>query len=96
MSPVTTPRFARRGATLTDAFGTTNAAVVKPQAFCDAVDQAGTGIRDASARLVCYKIRDGAAQPGLLPRDAIVANELGTETLTAVKATMLCLPAMEQ
>ena len=91
-----TPRFARRDATLTDAFGTTNAAVVKPQAFCDAVDQAGTGIRDASARLVCYKIRDGAAQPGLLPRDAIVANELGAETLNAVKATMLCLPATQQ
>jgi hypothetical protein len=90
------PRFTKRNVQLADVFETKNTSVVKTQAFCDAVDQAGAGTRDATARLVCYKIRDVAGQTKFAPRDAAVANELGTQTLTAFKAGMLCVPAAQQ
>jgi hypothetical protein len=90
------PRFTKRSVTLADTFESKTTTVVKPQAFCDAVDQAGAGTRDASARLVCYKIRDAAGQTKFAPRDATVANELGTQTLSAFKAAMLCVPAAQQ
>ena len=65
-------------------------------AFVSSSPDSGGGIRDATARLVCYKIREAAAQTPLVPRDVAVANELGSATLTAVKASTLCVPAEQQ
>ena len=90
------PRFTKRIATLADVFETKVTTVVKPQVFCDAVDKNGEGVRDANARLVCYKIRNAAGQTKFVPRDASVANQFGTETVTALKTGMLCVPAAQQ
>ncbi len=91
-----TPPFGKRTVTLADVFETKTTTVMKPQLVCDAVDENGTGVRDATARLVCHKIRDAAGQTRFAPHDATVANELGSATLTAIKASSLCVPAVQQ
>ncbi|TMA92100.1 MAG: penicillin acylase family protein [Deltaproteobacteria bacterium] len=91
-----TPPFGKRTVTLADVFETKTTTVMKPQLVCDAVDENGTGVRDATARLVCHKIRDAAGQTRFAPHDATVANELGSATLTAIKASSLCVPAAQQ
>ena len=57
--------------TLSDEFGSTSTAVVKPTAFCNPVNKNNEGIKDATVHLVCYKLRARAlaSRPRLLLLD---------------------------
>jgi acyl-homoserine lactone acylase PvdQ len=84
------PKFGPRTMTLADAFGTTSVTVRKPQTICDAASQDGAPIQDPNAALVCYRTKDAGR---FTARDVAVANGFGTETLTAVKPSGLCVPS---
>jgi acyl-homoserine lactone acylase PvdQ len=87
------PRFARRTTRLADQFETKQALVVRPESVCTAADKNGTGVRDARAALTCYRIKDALGQPRFTPRGAATVNQLGSETLTAVRSRTLCVPS---
>jgi len=84
------PKFGQRFMTLADAFGTSTVTVKKPQTLCDATGVDGAPIQDPNAALVCYRTKDPVR---FTPRDVAVTNAFGAETLTAVKATSVCVPS---
>jgi penicillin amidase len=85
------PRFVARTVTLADEFETKTTLVRKPDAVCTPVDADGIGVRNPTSALVCYRLKDGAGQPRFAARDVSVANELGTETVGALKSrTRVC------
>ena len=84
------PNFGPRVMTLADAFGTKTVTVKKPQTVCDAVGVDGAPIQDPTAALVCYRTKDPVR---FTPRDIAVTNAFGSETLTAIKATSVCIPS---
>lgn len=74
-----------------DAAKTTS--VLKPSTVCIPADQDGAGILDETASLECYKIKDAAGQPKFAAVDVDTESLFGTETLTAKKASLLCVPS---
>ena len=87
---VGTSGFTRRSVTLVDQFGTTLSVVVKPDALCNAVDKNGEGIRDATAHLECYVIKQAGGAP---PRLAVISNQFGSATSLIKGPRRLCVPS---
>ncbi len=84
------PSFARQGLAVSDQWVSTTTSVLKPTAFCNAVNKNNEGVIDPTAHLACYKMKD----PGhLVPRNAVVDNQFGEETLAAIAARTICVPA---
>ena len=88
-------RFDPRHVVLTDQFNTQRVNVVRPEAFCNPVDKAGSGINDPTAHLACYKIRDvrGDEFPKFTKQRVEVTDQFGTRTLLLKKIRSLCLPS---
>jgi hypothetical protein len=42
---------------------------------------------------VCYRLKDAPGQTRFAARDVSVANELGTETVGALKSRTVCVPS---
>jgi len=87
------PRFVARTVTLADEFETKTTLVRKPDTVCTAVDLDGTGVRNPTSALVCYRLKDAPGQTRFAARDVSVANELGTETVGALKSRTVCVPS---
>jgi len=86
----TSPAFARQNVATTDQWVSTTTSVLKPTAFCNAVNKNNEGIMDPDAHLACYKMKD----PGrLVPRSVVVDDQFGEETREAVAARTLCVPS---
>jgi acyl-homoserine lactone acylase PvdQ len=90
------PAFVPLTVTLADQYETKNTLVRKPDTVCAPVDKNGEGIKDPTVALVCYRIKDVAGQPRFGRRIASITNQLGSETVTAVKARTLCVPSSLQ
>lgn len=84
-------RPAPRPVSLVDQFGATSATVTKPIRLCNPADKNGEGIDDATAHLMCYALKE----TGFVPRDVVVTNQFGQQTLNVVKPQQLCLPAIK-
>jgi hypothetical protein len=84
-----TPRFASRGVSLADQFGTGTATVVRPKRLCTPVAKNGEALHDPTAHLVCYGLAGGASAR----RDVLVRNQFGDQALTVSRAESLCVPA---
>jgi hypothetical protein len=72
--------------------------VRKPVAWCEPVDQAGEGIANPAARLLCYQIKDAKTsppQPKFQKRELAAADGFGELGLLLSKSTTLCVPAAE-
>jgi hypothetical protein len=91
-----TPRFVRRTVSVADQFETKQTVVRRPDTVCTAVDVDGGGMRDATAALTCYRIRNAAGQTRFGGQQAATANAFGNETLSAVRARTLCVPSSLQ
>jgi len=81
--------------TLQDQFGAGPVAVGPPQVFCNPVDIVEDGIpmTDPNAHLKCYAI---TPTQEFVPRDVVVTNQFGTETLRVLSPTLLCLPTQKE
>ena len=88
-------RFTHRTLTLADAFEEKTTVVVKPEAFCAAVDVDGEGFRYPAASLSCYRIKDAPGQGRFARRDVAIDDAFGTEVGTATRAQVLCLPSSD-
>jgi cysteine-rich repeat protein len=76
-----------------DPFGTFGVAVKKPVRVCLAVDKNGEGILDATAQLLCYKIRQ-VSQPVFRGFAPVFENNQFEETTTSVDHIRdLCVPS---
>ncbi len=91
--PAGEPRFAERQVLLADQFESKLTRVIQPQRVCNAVDEDGQGMISPAAELHCYKIKAVGGQPKFVRRDVGAGNEFGSETLSAQKPTMLCVPS---
>jgi len=67
--------------------------VLKPVAFCTAVDEDGRGFRHPAAALGCYRIKDAGGQPRFVRRDVAIDGEFGSETATVTRGRVLCVPS---
>ena len=81
--------FAHQTVDLADEFGSKTAVVLKPATFCTPVDENGGGIKDPSAHLACYRIKDRGARPA--PEAGAIHNQFGDESLTGARS--LCVPS---
>jgi hypothetical protein len=90
--------FDPRQVVLTDQFNTERVNVVRPEAFCNPVDKNGGGIRNPTAHLTCYKIRDvrGDEFPKFEKRRVEVNDQFGTRTLLLKKIRTLCVPSSKE
>jgi Bacterial Ig-like domain (group 1) len=90
--------FDPRQVVLTDQFNTERVNVVRPEAFCNPVDKNGGGIRNPTAHLTCYKIRDvrGDEFPKFEKRRVEVNDQFGTRTLLLKKIRTLCVPSSKK
>jgi len=88
-----TPKFETTTVGLADEFETKNTEVTTPFSVCTAADKDGGGISDSAASFECYKIKDVKGQTKFAARDVEVQNQFGTETVTAKKAELLCVPS---
>ena len=89
-----TTKFVAQEVLLDDDFDSSKSTtVMKPSRLCVPVDQESGGILDAASSLECYKIKDVAGQPKFAPLDAATQTPFGTETLTASKSNLLCVPS---
>jgi len=81
--------------TLQDQFGVEPVAVGPPQVFCNPVDivEDGISMTDPNAHLKCYAI---TPTQQFVPRDVVVTNQFGTETLRVKEPTLLCLPTQKE
>jgi hypothetical protein len=86
-------RFTRRKLTLTDAFEEKTTVVLKPEAFCAAVDVDGEGFAYPEASLSCFRIKDAPGQARFARRDVAIADAFGSAVGTATRAQVLCLPS---
>jgi len=86
------PRFKILNVLLEDQFETEAATVLKPGAFCNPVDKDGSGIFDQGAHLEFYRIKP--AHP-FTPREVIVQNQFGLQTLTVERPVTLGLPSQK-
>jgi hypothetical protein len=81
--------------TLEDQFGAGPVGVGLPQVFCNPVDKLEDGIPifDPNAHLKCYGI---TPEYEFVPRDVVVTNQFGTETLRVLAPSSLCLPTQKE
>ena len=85
--------FTRRRVALMDGFEGKATVVLKPVAFCTAVDEDGRGFRHPAAALGCYRIKDAGGQPRFVRRDVAIDGEFGSETATVTRGRVLCVPS---
>jgi len=78
-----------RTVSLADQFGSSTVTVRKPNRFCNPVDKNGEGITDPTGHLMCHKIKG----PRFAPRDVVVRNQFGDQTIHVVRPETLCNPA---
>jgi hypothetical protein len=83
-----------RSVFVVDPFEATTVRLIKPIAFCTAVDAGGSGVPTANAALTCFKVRAARGAPPFAPRDLVLDGGLGTEPLTVMRAHTLCLPSV--
>jgi hypothetical protein len=91
-----TPRFEPREVDSEDEFETKRLKVRKPIAYCDPAAKGSQAVLDPSARYECFMARDAKTSPRqekFVRRDVIRDDEFGSQTLTARKSHMLCVPA---
>jgi photosystem II stability/assembly factor-like uncharacterized protein len=83
--------FSKQTVTLTDRFGTATTVAARVVRYCAPTDPMGEGIVDATAHLVCYKIKNG----GFAPQQVYFLSQRidGYRAYYAQKADTLCLPA---
>jgi hypothetical protein len=74
---------------LVDQFVQSQPTVLKTIRFCNPADKNDEGIRDPTAHLACYKIREF----GFQRRMVRVTNQFGVQTLIVTRPETLCLPA---
>lgn len=84
-------RFVPVGIGLADEFGTTDATVLRPQTACRPVDVDGSGVRDPTTQLACYKVRRATA--GFTPQTAVVRDSFGEQSVLLVKPQGVCVPS---
>src|SRR5439155_27133712 len=85
--------FTRRRVALMDGFEGKATVVLKPVAFCTAVDEDGRGFRNPAAALGCYRIHDACRQPRFVRRGYAVDGEFGSETATVTRGRVLRVPS---
>jgi hypothetical protein len=88
-------RFDPRRVVLADQFNTQRVNVVRPETFCNPADKAGSGIKNPTAHLACYKIGDvrGDEFPKFRKQRVEASDQFGTHTLLLKKIRTLCLPS---
>jgi uncharacterized Zn-finger protein len=60
---------------------------------CVATDR-GAGIKNADARLACYKAKPAKGHPTMTPSTTqAIASDLATATVDAVGDSLVCVPA---
>jgi alpha-D-xyloside xylohydrolase len=84
---------ASQTAVLTDEIESKTSDILAPTSLGYAVDKDGEGVRDATAHLACYGIRDAAGQPPFTRRTVRVRNQFGVQTLQLRNAESLCVPS---
>jgi hypothetical protein len=82
-----------RTLTLADEFETKSTTVQRAELLCNPVDKDGNGLKDPTAHLACYRIRDVAGQPRFARRNVSATNGFGIQNLSVVKARTLCVPS---
>jgi hypothetical protein len=82
------------GVALVDQVGARTVDVTKPRRLCNPADQSGgePGAEGHVDHLMCYQVKLAASFAPVGP--LFVANELGSETLTATKPDELCVPSV--
>lgn len=83
--------------TLADQFETKETVMGVPALFCNPAQETEPMIQQPDKRLVCYKIKDAKLtppQPKFVKQDVTTANTFGSESLTARKAALLCVPSL--
>jgi hypothetical protein len=88
-----TPKFTGREVSLADQYETKDTDVLTPDSVCNPVSKDGEAVNDPTAHLLCYRIKDVKGQPKFAGRDAMVANQFGTEDVSVQKAATLCVPS---
>jgi len=86
------PKFAATTVNIVDQFGTSTAAVTKFDTLCNPVDKNGEGIKDSTAHLQCYKIKDA---PKAAKRTITSTNQFGSADLGLAGARTLCVPSIK-
>jgi cysteine-rich repeat protein len=87
----------RSTVTVVDDFESKQTYVGKPALICDPAQATLGAIQRPERHLLCYKIKDAKTtpkQPKLLAQTVATQNTLGSESLTAAPAAMLCVPAL--
>lgn len=84
-----TPRFQRRGITLTDRELTTASELRKPVALCAPTAVESNPTFNLETHLACYMIRDAAKFPG---KSLSSQNALGNENLLLRRPRLVCVP----
>lgn len=87
------PKLTPRPVALVDQFVRTRSTVVSVVRLCNPVSKNGGAVRRPTAHLVCYSIRDVAAER---TRAVTVRNQFGVARLRASKARHLCLPSLKR
>lgn len=90
------PVFAGATVDLGDGFENRTVDAVKAQYYGNPATVEGAPVSIPEVHMVCYRIRDSKSTPGqpkFVQRDVTTSNPFGTETLTVVKPTTLCLPS---
>ncbi|HEV7730654.1 MAG TPA: penicillin acylase family protein [Candidatus Binatia bacterium] len=85
------PKFARHGVGLVDAFGSRSALLVRPQQVCAAAGLDGDAIGDPSAYLACYRASGVSPRPAT--RSVAISNDVGPAAVTTTKLGMVCVRA---
>jgi len=93
-----TPKFTPQIATIVDQFAQPASVVVKkPRYLCNPVDKNGEdpSVPTHAAHLMCYQIKQVSLPKFVKVTPLYVANQLGPETLDAIKPSELCVPALK-
>jgi len=88
-----TPRFLRRAVTLVDDYESKATVVLRPDSLCAPVNEDGTGVKDPTTHLQCYRVRQVGGQTKFAPRGATTTNTFGAGSLSVRAPRTLCVPS---
>lgn len=84
-----TAKFAARDVSWNGSLQISDATVVKPVAYCDAVNS--SQINNTVSALACYKIKDVQGTPKFAAAQINISGPFGNETLALTKSKTVCV-----